>query len=118
MKKTLPLLLILSLLLMAFPATAFAAETVEDPYEAYLRLGKPKPGVDQIVGGVQVWNDAETLFVQFEAYEPYCITGPAPAGRQRPGQRAGLDGNPDNGRPAINESYDDCLRCVAHSSTT
>lgn len=108
MKKTLPLLLVLSLLLMAFPATAFAAETIEDPYEGYLRLGKPRPGVDLIIGGVQVWNDAETLFVQFETYEPYCITA---LHLQVANDLISVpdDGNPDNGRPAINESYDDCL---------
>jgi len=108
MKKTLPLLLVLTLVLMAFPATAFAAETVEDPYEAYLRLGKPKPGVDQVIGGVQVWNDAETLYVQFETDEPFCITAlhlqiandlsdvPESRGMTNPG-------------PAINVAYDDCL---------
>jgi hypothetical protein len=109
MKKTLPLLLVLSLLLMAFPATAFAAETVEDPYEAYLRLGKPRPGVDQIIGGVQVWNDAETLYVQFEAYEPYCITGLHLQVANDLISVPDVEGNPDNGRPAINERYDDCL---------
>jgi hypothetical protein len=52
MKKTLPLLLVLSLVLMSLPTISLAAETVEDPYEAYLRSGKPKPGVDQVVGGL------------------------------------------------------------------
>jgi len=108
MKKILPLLLVLSLVLMSLPAISLAVETVEDPYEAYLRLGKPKPGVDQVVGGLQVWNDAETLFVQFEADEPFCISAlhlqvasdlsdvPQMGGMILPGS-------------AINEDYDDCL---------
>jgi hypothetical protein len=108
MKKTLPLLLILSLLVMSFPVTAFAAEAVDDPYEAYLRLGAAKPDFEQLAGGLQVWNDAETLYVEFVADEPYCISAlhlqigndlsdtPQVQGMTLPG-------------PAINESYDDCL---------
>jgi len=94
---------------MSFPVSAMAAETVEDPYEAYLRLGKPKPGVDQIVGGLQVWNDAETLYVQFEADEPYCISALHLQVSNDLSDTPAVQGITLPGVPAINEEYDDCL---------
>ena len=108
MKKIFPLLLILSLLLMSFPVTAFAAGADEDPYEAYLRLGAAKPDFEQLVGGLQIWNDAETLFVEFVADEPYCISAlHLQIGNDLANTPDGKRTTPP-GDMAINESYDDC----------
>ena len=88
------------------PAVA-PMDDIEDPYEAFLRLGKPKPGVDLVIGGVQVWNDAETMYVLFVVDEPYCIMG---LHLQVANDLSRLpDASTRPGGPAINESYEDCL---------
>ena len=88
-------------------APAVPADDPEDPFEAFLRLGKPKPGVLMVIGGVQVWNDAETLFVQFEVDEPYCIVA---LHLQVANDLSRLpDASTRPGNPAINEGYEDCL---------
>jgi hypothetical protein len=108
MKKIVSILLVFAIFLLSFPGGA-KAETTEDPYEALLRAGKPRPGVNNVVGGVQVWNDAETLYVQFETDEPYCISALHLQIGNDLSSVPDADGNPDNGRAAINETYTDCL---------
>lgn len=106
MKKIFPILLILSLLLTSLPIASAAAE--EDPYEAYLRLGAAKPDFEQLVGGLQIWNDAETLYVEFIADEPYCISAlHLQVGNDLANTPDGGSNTPP-GSPAINERYEDC----------
>jgi hypothetical protein len=62
LKKVISLITLFSLVLFTFPVPAvYAEESSGDPYEAILYAGKTTE-----VGGVQVWNDADTLFAQYE----------------------------------------------------
>ena len=46
MKKIVSILLVFAIFLLSFPGGA-KAETTEDPYEALLRAGQPRPGREQ-----------------------------------------------------------------------
>lgn len=114
MKKIISILTIFSVLLLSLP---FAAVAEENPYEADLYAGKPKPGQENKVGGVQVWNDADTLYAQFEVNEPWCMTkvhlqvaGDSGAIPQTQPNKKGMGGgNPIPGNFAVNEEMDGCV---------
>lgn len=108
MKKVFYLLIIFSILLLAFPDIVTARDAVVDPYEAYLRAGKPKDGVDDVVGGIQVWNDAEKLYVQFETQVPWCMTEVHLQVANDLSSIPGKSGTVISQRIASNLEYEDC----------
>jgi hypothetical protein len=117
-RKLISLIALFSLLFGLFPSAALAVEPDHGDYEAVLYAGKPRDGADNEVGGVQVWNDTDTLSAQFEVEAPWCMTevhlqvaadsGAIP--QTQPNNKGLGGGNPIPGQFAVNEKMDGCVR--------
>jgi hypothetical protein len=118
MKKMLSILTIFSVLLLSFPFAVIANDVPLNPDpdnpEAILNAGQTIE-----VGGVEVWNDADTLYAQFITEGEWCMTevhlqvgdGPDSIPQTQPNQKTGKGGgNPIPGHFAVNETFDECTQ--------
>lgn len=108
-----------TLLLTTFSHTRAEAPP-DDPYEAILYAGKYKEAQANPVGGIQVWNDSDTLYIRYEVDEPWCIIKThLQVGNDRESnphtkaRKSKAGGNLVPGRRAINENLG-CVQSVTY----
>jgi hypothetical protein len=104
MKRSVCLIMALFFLLGVLSVSAFA-HTEENPFTSVLYAGKDIP-----VGEVQVWNDADSLYVKYVLEEEWCLTeyhlDVAAALADIPQTKKG---NPKPGKFAYKGEYDSCV---------